>query len=216
MVRRPSTGRRLSITLIGLFKRKRKKIGLTLEQLASLSGIDVEILTRMEANPDAARSDHRLLYDHAVVLARALGLSPSEMPGLRSASRAEEQDAPLRALQKQLLAAPLLLFEGRSGECYHGASDRLATSDHFTIKIGDSSLEPMFAHGALLGFSSTTPGKDGDLVLLRSLTIGDLALRRVDGGVLTGLSPWMPALVHDRKEWHPLGRLEVVLPRGLI
>ncbi|MGZ3426468.1 MAG: helix-turn-helix domain-containing protein, partial [Polyangia bacterium] len=58
---RASSSRRLSPTLMKIFQRKREQIGLSIAQVAKLTGIDLEELTRFEGT----NGQHRLVYDHA-------------------------------------------------------------------------------------------------------------------------------------------------------
>ncbi|HWE28924.1 MAG TPA: helix-turn-helix transcriptional regulator, partial [Polyangia bacterium] len=77
---KPSSSRRLSPTLMRIFQRKREQIGLSIAQVAKLTGIDVEELTRFEGT----NGQHRLVYDYAVLVARVLGIAPKDLPGLRN------------------------------------------------------------------------------------------------------------------------------------
>ena len=72
-----------------VFQRKREQIGLSLEQLAKLTGIDEEELARFENT----QGGHRLVYDHAVLVAKVLGIRPHDMPGLRRGGSSANKDA---------------------------------------------------------------------------------------------------------------------------
>src|SRR6202012_2286793 len=108
---KPSSSRRLSPTLMGIFQRKREQIGLSIAQVAKLTGIDVEELTRFEG----PNGQHRLVYDHAVLVARVLGIAPKDMPGLRSGKEPRDAvGAALGSLQTTLTMGPMLTFEGKA------------------------------------------------------------------------------------------------------
>ena len=207
---KPSSSRRLSPTLMRIFQRKREQIGLSIAQVAKLTGIDVEELTRFEGT----NGQHRLVYDHAVLLARVLGISPKDMPGLRSGK--EPRDAvgsALGSLTTTLLSGPLLTFEGKSGERFGGDLERIGTTPHFGVKLGDAALGEAWPKGALLGFLMDASPSPGDVVLLRHKKTKQLALRRATGQAWAPLAAWQPSFPVGG-DWLPVARLQVVLPRA--
>jgi hypothetical protein len=207
---KPSSSRRLSPTLMRIFQRKREQIGLTIAQLGKLTGIDEEELLRFEGT----NGQHRLLYDHAVLIARVLGIRPQDMPGLRSTREAKDAvGAALGSLMTTLVSGPLLTFEGKQGERFGGDLERVGTTPHFAVKLGDSSLGEAWPKGALLGFVMDAGPQAGDVVLLRNKRSKQLALRRVTGQAWAPLAPWQPAYPVGG-EWVPVARLQVVLPRA--
>jgi transcriptional regulator with XRE-family HTH domain len=207
---RPSSSRRLSPTLMRIFQRKREQIGLSIAQVAKLTGIDVEELTRFEGT----NGQHRLVYDHAVLLARVLGVSPKDMPGLRSAKEARDAvGAALGSLMTTLCTGPLLTFEGKQGERFGGDLERVGTTPHFGVKIGDSSLGETWPRGALLGFLMDSAPAGGDVVLVRHKKTKQLALRRATGQAWAPLASWQPSFPVGG-DWLPVARLQVVLPRA--
>ncbi|HEX9101067.1 MAG TPA: helix-turn-helix transcriptional regulator [Polyangia bacterium] len=207
---RASSSRRLSPTLMRIFQRKREQIGLTIAQVAKLTGIDLEELTRFEGT----NGQHRLVYDHAVLVARVLGISPKDMPGLRSSK--ESRDAvgsALGSLSTTLCGGPMLTFEGKTGERFGGDLERVGTTPHFGVKLGDASLGDPWPKGALLGFlMDASPGK-GDVVLLRHKKTKQLAMRRATGQAWAPLAAWQPSFPVGG-DWLPVARLQVVLPRA--
>src|SRR5947207_3240435 len=66
---------RLAVQLGRVLKRKREGIGLTLGQAASLSGINLSDIASYEGGGKTP-------FDHALILARILGISPGELPGM--------------------------------------------------------------------------------------------------------------------------------------
>jgi hypothetical protein len=201
--------RRMSVTLGKIFERRREAIGLTLAQVAKLSGIPEPELKVYEA-PTATV---RLPYDHAVVLARVLGIPPQEMPGLRPREVKDDVGGQLVELVRAVLSGPVVTFEGKGGERYSGDVDRLATTPGFAIRVGDASLGENWPRGALLAFTSEQ-AVAGDVVLLRHRRSKLLALRRLVPPALNGLAPWQPAYVAGG-EWLAIGRLQLVLPRSM-
>lgn len=207
---KPSSSRRLSPTLMRIFQRKREQIGLSIAQVAKLTGIDVEELTRFEGT----NGQHRLVYDHAVLLARVLGISPKDMPGLRSGK--EPRDAvgsALGSLSTTLCAGPMLTFEGKTGERFGGDLERVGTTPHFGVKLGDASLGDSWPRGALLGFLMDASPSPGDVVLLRHKKTKQLALRRATGQAWAPLASWQPSFPVGG-EWLPVARLQVIVPRA--
>jgi hypothetical protein len=204
---KPSSSRRLSPTLMKICKRRREQIGLTIPQLADLTGIDEEELQRFEATG----GNHRLVYDHAVVLARALGLKAQELPGLRLVK--EDKD-PVLAAYDALVAAYtqglVITFEGKSGERYGGDISRLGTTPQFALKIGDASLGSEWPKGALLGFITEDP-RNNDVALIRQKRGKQVALRRLVEKSWAPLSRWQPP--YSIADWVAFARLQVVLPR---
>jgi hypothetical protein len=205
---RPSSSRRLSPTLMKIFQRRRYQIGLSIPQVAELAGLEQEELTRFEAT----NGQHRLLYDHVVVVARVLGLRPHELPGLRRKEPRDVVPAQLETLQRTLLTGPLLTFEGKPGERFVGDLDRALTAPEFSLRIGDRTLGDPWPEGALLGFVADANPRRGDVVLLRHRKSKQLALRRLSPPVYAPLAPWMPSLMLDA-DWIAIGRVNVILPR---
>jgi transcriptional regulator with XRE-family HTH domain len=207
---KPSSSRRLSPTLMKIFQRKREQIGLSIAQLAKLTGIDEEELMRFEGTNGA----HRLNYDHAVLLARVLGVRPQDMPGLRSAKDAKDAvGSSLGALATALVSGPLVTFEGKAGERFGGDLERIGTTPHFGIKLGDGSLGDGWPKGALLGFVVDAAPQPGDVVLVRNKRGKMLALRRATGNAWAPVAPWQPSYPTGG-DWIPLARLQVVIPRA--
>ncbi len=206
---KPSSSRRLSPTLMKVFQRKREQIGLALPQLAKLTGIEEEELTRFEGT----NGGHRLVYDHVVLLARVLGIRPDEMPGLRSGRKPKSAaGAALGSLETALLAGPVLTFEGKSGERFGGDLERLGTTPHFAIRLGDGSLGEGWPKGGLLGLLMDASPSPGDVVLLRHKKTRQLALRRTATPAWAPLAPWQPAYPQGG-DWVAMARLQVLLPR---
>jgi hypothetical protein len=206
---KPSSSRRLSPTLMKIFQRRREQIGLSLKQVADLSGIALEDLARFEATQGNAR----LFYDHVVVLARVLGLKPHDLPGMRARDSRDPVKEAIEELERALRGGPRLTFEGQKGERFGGDVDRVVTSPSFGVTIGDSTLEPTFAKGVLLGFLTEFAPKPGEVVLVRHRRSKLLALRRNLPPQLAGLAAWQPAYVGGG-EWIAVGQLQIVLPRG--
>jgi hypothetical protein len=206
---RPSSSRRLSPTLMKVFQRKREQIGLTLEQVAKLTGIELEELVRFEGT----NGNHRLVYDHVVLVARVLGVRPQDMPGLRGGHRTRDAvGTGLGALQTALLAGPLLTFDGKSGERFAGDLDRVGTTPHFAVRLGDGSLGEGWPEGALLGFVMDAAPQPGDVVVLRNKRVKQLALRRATAAAWAPLASWQPSHAHGG-DWAATARLQVLLPR---
>jgi transcriptional regulator with XRE-family HTH domain len=204
---RPSSSRRLSPTLMQIFARRRKQIGLSLEQIAKVSGVEKEELERFENTQGA----HRLLYDHAVVVARVLGLKPNDLPGLRSKEDRDDAQSAAAELYRAVIAGPTLTFEGKSGERFGGDVERVLTTPAFALKVGDDSLGAPYPKGTLLFFTGGEP-KPGDVALLRHKRSKTLALRRMEPPKWNGLASWQPQYP-VAPEWVSIGRLQVVLPR---
>ena len=206
---KPSSSRRLSPTLMKVFQRKREQIGLSLAQVAALTGIDEEELVRFEGT----NGQHRLVYDHVVLLAKVLGIRPTDMPGLRSGREAKDAaGAALGSLQTALLSGPILTFEGKSGERFGGDLERVGTTAHFGVKLGDGTLGEGWPKGALLGFVLDTQPEPGDIVLVRNKRVKQLALRRASQASWQPIAPWQPAYPATG-DWSAMARLHVILPR---
>ncbi len=199
--------RRLTSTLLRIFSRRRLQIRLSTEQLSRLSGISVEQLATLE-NP---RPGQTLSYEHAIVLARALGVSSDEMPGLRRRDQRAHLSVTLSDLERAMIASPLLRFEGKHGERYGGDVERAASSKAYTDRIEDDSLVPSFSRGSMLAFLSGTRPKVGSTLLLRHLRSSILALRRYEPPAYAGVASWQPGYVAGG-EWHVVGCLEAMLP----
>lgn len=205
---RPSSSRRLSPTLMRIFQRKREQIGLSIAQIAELTGIEESELVRFEGTGGG----HRLIYDHAVLVARVLGLRPQDLPGLRAKEGRDAVGAALGSLATALFAGVILSFEGKTGERFGGDLERLGTTPHFAVRLGDDSLGPAWPRDALLGFTMAVSPPLGDVVLLRHRRTQALALRRAEREAWAPLVGWQ--LAYPRVgEWAPLGRLQAVLPR---
>jgi transcriptional regulator with XRE-family HTH domain len=192
-----------------IFQRRREQIGLSVNQVSDLSGISVEDLARFEATQGNAR----LFYDHVVVLARVLGIKPNELPGLRARDAKDPVREHVEQLERALRGGPRLTFEGQKGERFGGDVDRVLTAPSFAVSIGDSSLEPRFGKGALLGFCAESAPRPGDVVIVRHRKSKLLGLRRLNPPELKGLAAWQPAYVAGG-EWIAVGQLQVVLPHG--
>jgi hypothetical protein len=207
-----SRQQRLSPTVLKIFQRKREQIGLSLEQLSKISGISLEDLKRM----DRVDADYRLTYDHAVVLARVLGIGPQEMPGLRARPTKDGPAERLEQIQSWLLSGPVVTFEGASGERFGGDVERVTVTPSFAVKLGDGSLGDAWGPGMVLGFvacGGDVQPRAGDVVLLRHRRSRTLALRRLMPPAFVGLAPWQPSYVASSGEWLAVGRLGVILPR---
>jgi transcriptional regulator with XRE-family HTH domain len=190
-----------------IFQRRRKQIGLSLEQIAKLSGVEKEELERFENTQGA----HRLLYDHAVVVARVLGLKPGELPGLRAKDDRDDAQSAAAELYRAVLAGPTLTFEGKSGERFGGDVERVLTTPAFALQVGDDSLGAPYPKGTLLFFTGGE-AKPGDVALLRHKRSKTLALRRLEPPKWSGIQSWQPQYP-VAPEWVTIGRLQVVLPR---
>lgn len=208
---RPSSSRRISPTLMRIFQRRRKEIGLSLEQLARLSGVSVEELTRFENT----QGQHRLVYDHAIVLARILGLKPSDMPGLRGKEGPPDVATMAAQLERAILSGPLLVYEGTRGERFGGPLERAVIAPAFGVQLADATLGVEWPRSALLGFVIDPAPRPGEVVIIRHRRTKQLALRRLQPPTYVGLAPWQPAHpASTGSEWTPLARLHVILPRG--
>jgi transcriptional regulator with XRE-family HTH domain len=206
---RPSSSRRLSPTLMRIFQRRREQIGLSIEQVAKLTGIEEEELVRFEGT----NGNHRLVYDHVVLIAKVLGVRAEDLPGLRARETKDAIASSINALTTTILSGPMLVFEGKSGERYGGDHERVGTTPHFSVRIGDSSLGEVFPKGALLTFVADLQPKNGDIALLRHRKTKQLSLRRVTPSSFVGLASWQPGFVAPSPDWTPVARLQVVLPR---
>jgi transcriptional regulator with XRE-family HTH domain len=206
---RPSSSRRLSPTLMKVFQRKREQIGMSIAQLAKLTGIEEEELLRFEGT----NGQHRLVYDHVVLLARVLGVRPQDMPGLRARETKDATASALSSLATALMAGPMITFEGKAGERYGGDLERLGTTPHVGVRIGDGALAELFPRGALLAFVADVSPAPGDVVLLRHRRTRQLAMRRVSASLFAPLASWQPAYPSPSPDWHPVARLQIVLPR---
>jgi transcriptional regulator with XRE-family HTH domain len=206
---KPSSSRRLSPTLMRIFQRRREHIGLSIEQVAKLTGIEEEELMRFEGTS----GNHRLVYDHVVLLAKVLGVRADELPGLRGRETKDAIAAAIGSLSTTVMAGPMLVFEGKSGERYGGDHERVGTTPHFSVRIGDSSLGEVFPKGALLTFVADLQPRHGDIALLRHRKTKQLSLRRVMPTLFVGLASWQPGFAAPSPDWTPVARLQVVLPR---
>ena len=202
-----SSGRRLSATLVKIFRRRREEIGLTVQQVSKLSGIDQGELDKYERGSD----DVRVTFDHAVILGRVLGVRPQEMPGLRPREHKGDLPTAVDELRTVLAAAPTLLFEGRGGERLQGDLDRIGTTPAFSVQIGDNTLGESYGKGTLLAFVADADASPGDVLLLRHRRSKLLALRRLTPPTYNGLAAWQPAYV-VADDWVAIGRLVVTLP----
>jgi transcriptional regulator with XRE-family HTH domain len=199
--------RRLTPTLLKIFSRRRQQIRLSLDQLSRISGISLGSLEAL----DQGKPGTSITYDQMVVLSRVLGVGVEQLPGLRKRETRSHLGELVGELERILLAAPLLRFEGKSGERYGGDVERAAASKAFTVRVEDESLEPALARGALLGFMSGSKPQPGAILLLRHRRSALLAMRRNVPPSYTGLVPWQPGYVVGG-EWHLVGSLEVILP----
>ncbi len=202
-----SSGRRLSATLVKIFRRRREEIGLTLQQVSKLSGIDLTELDRYERGVE----DMRVTFDHAVILGRVLGVRPQDMPGLRPREQKGDLPSAVDELRTVMAASPMLLFEGRGGERLQGDLDRIGTTPAFAVQIGDNTLGEQYGKGTILGFVADMEASPGDVLLLRHRRSKLLALRRLTPPTYNGLAAWQPAYV-VADDWVAIGRLVVTLP----
>jgi transcriptional regulator with XRE-family HTH domain len=211
-----SSARRLSPTLMRIFQRRRQAIGLSLDQTSKLSGIAEADLSWLQQDG----VEHRLTYDHAIVLARVLGVPASEMPGLRPRDRRLDLATALGELERVVLSGPLLRFEGRGGERFGGDVERVASAPSFAVRIDDSSLGDAWPKGTVIGFQRDAQPEPagGSLALLRHRRSALIALRRVAEEGYVGLAPWQPAYPRtaaglvEGGEWLVIGVGVVVLP----
>ncbi|MGZ3426309.1 MAG: hypothetical protein ACXVCV_06650, partial [Polyangia bacterium] len=149
-----------------------------------------------------------------VLVARVLGVSPKDMPGLRSSKEARDAvGAALGSLSTTLCTGPLLTFEGTAGERFGGDLERVGTTPHFGVKLGDASLGDSWPKGALLGFLMDASPSAGDVVLVRHKKTKQLALRRATGQAWAPLASWQPSFPVGG-DWSPVARLQVLLPRA--
>ncbi len=198
--------RRLSSTLGKMFGRRRKEIGLSLAQVAKLTGIGEPELAQYETGAVT-----RLPYEHAIVVSRVLGIRSQDMPGLRPREERDDVPSKLAELTQLIMAGPTVTFDGRAGEHFGGDVDRLTTMPAFALQILDHSLGEAWPKGSLLAFVSEVP-QPGDVVILRHRRSKVMALRRLTPPTYAGLQPWQPAYVAGG-EWTAIGRLSVVVPR---
>ena len=194
-----------------IFQRKREQIGLSMQQVAKLTGIDVEELTRFEGT----NGQHRLVYDHAVLAgARARHRAQGHAGAALVQGVARRRRRRARPLcQTTLCSGPLLTFEGKSGERFGGDLERVGTTPHFGVKLGDATLGENWPRGALLGFLMDASPSPGDVVLVRHRKTKQLALRRATGKAWAPLAAWQPSFPVGG-DWLPVARLQVVLPRA--
>ena len=206
---KPSSSRRLSPTLMRVFQRRREQIGLSIEQVSKLTGIDLQELVRFEGT----NGNHRLVYDHVVLLAKVLGVRPEDMPGMRTRESRDPVAGAIAQLTTALLAGPMLTFEGKSGERFGGDHERVGTTSHFSVKLADSTLADVWPKGALLTFVADLSPKSGDVAMLRHRKTKQLAMRRVLPMLLAPICVWQVAFPMPSPDWQPIARLQVVLPR---
>ena len=199
---------RMSTTLAKVFQRRREQIGLSIDQVSKLSGINEAALKGYETR---RRGPTGCSDDHAVILARVLGVRPQEMPGLRPRETKDDVQGLVSEVSRAVLSGPLITFEGRNGERFGGDLDRLTTAPAFALQIGDNSLGDAWPKGSLLSFVAEQP-LPGDVTLLRHRRSKLLALRRLTPPTYNGLMPWQPAYV-AAGEWMAVGRVQMVLPR---
>jgi hypothetical protein len=121
--------------------------------------------------------------------------------------------AAIGALQSALLAGPVLTFEGKSGERFGGDLERVGTTLHVCVQLGDGSLGEGWPKGALLGFLMDASPAPGDVVLLRHQHTKQLGLRRATAQAWAPLAPWQPAYPRGG-DWLSMARLSVLLPRA--
>lgn len=206
---KPSSSRRLSPTLMRVFQRRREQIGLSLEQLAKLTGIDLQELLRFEGT----NGNHRLVYDHAVLVAKVLGVRPEDMPGMRQREHRDPILAGVTALTTTLLAGPMLTFEGKQGERFGGDHASVGSTPHFSVRLADSTLTDVWPKGSILCFVADLQPKVADVAMLRHKKTKQLAIRRVTPKVYAPICVWQIAFESPSPEWSPVARLQVVLPR---
>ena len=156
---------------------------------------------------------HRLVYDHAVILAKALGVRSEDMPGMRTRETKDPIGSAVSTLATTAMSGPMLTFEGKAGERFGGDHERVGTTPHFSVKVGDSSLAEVFPKGALLTFVADSQPQLHDVVLLRHRKTKQLAMRRLTKTQLAPLVSWQPAYPSPSSDWQPVARLQVVLPR---
>jgi transcriptional regulator with XRE-family HTH domain len=203
----PADERRLTPTLLKILSRRRQQIRLSLDQLARLSGISIHHLEQFE-QPKVGQT---ITYDQVVVLARVLGIQVDQLPGLRPRENRPHLGVLLAELERTMLGAPMLRFEGKHGERFGGDVERAAGSKACTVRVEDDSLEPVLPRGSLLGFMSGTTQRPGHILLLRHRRSALLALRRNEPPNFAGLLAWQPSYVAGG-EWHVIGSMEVLLP----
>jgi transcriptional regulator with XRE-family HTH domain len=206
---KPSSSRRLSPTLMRVFQRRREQIGLSIEQLSKLTGIELQELIRFEGT----NGNHRLVYDHVVLIAKVLGVRPEDMPGMRVREARDPIAGSISNLTTAVLAGPLLTFEGKSGERFGGDHERVGTTPHFSVKLTDSTLADVWPKGTVLTFVADLQPKAGDIAMLRHRKTKQLAMRRVMPMLLAPICVWQVAFPMPSPDWQPIARLQVVLPR---
>lgn len=188
-----------------MISRRRKAIGLSLAEAAKLTGIEQKALAGYEANPPT----ERVLYDHAVVLARALGILPSEMPGIRHQPDKAPRD-PVADLEQAYAQGPVVTLEGAHGERFGGDIERVFVTPTFALKITDGAFAERFAKGATLGFVGDPKLKIGDVALIFHRRTRALALRAFLPPSYEKIASWQPSYVANA-DWSVVGRLQIVL-----
>jgi transcriptional regulator with XRE-family HTH domain len=207
---KPSSSRRLSPTLMKVFQRRREEIGLSLSQLARITGVDRAELERFENTG----GNHRLIYDHVVVIARALGIKAADLPGMRAKEDRPDATSHVEELHRTLSSGPVLTFEGASGERFGGPVERVGVVPGFAVRIGDASLHEVYAQGTLLAFVGDAAPRPGDVAVLRHRKSKQLLLRRLQPPRWNGLVSWQPAQpAGTGADWVPVARLLLVLYR---
>ena len=197
----PSTSR-LAAQLGKLLKRKREAIGLSLSHCSGLAGISAVDIAEYEAGAKTP-------YDHAMVLARVLGLSPTELPGFRSSSESPVKGA-IASAMTGLKETMRLVYHG-VGDRFEGPVDAVAGVTEFSVEIGDQHI-PEYPRGMLLAFmrdksapiaASFAPG----IVMAHHVGSRMMAMRRIQEDLLVGLAADIPSFHLDRKAWEIVGRL---------
>ena len=205
---KPSSSRRLSPTLMKVFQRRREQVGLSIKQVAKLAGIEEAEYARFEGT----QGNHRLVYDHVIVVARVLGVPPHELPGLRLRAPTGDGKAIIADVERALRAGLVLVFEGTQGERFVGDAERVGATPSFALEVGDVSLSPTWPVKTLLGFVAESRPQPGQVVVLRNRMSHFLALRRFSPPSYLGIAPWQAAYVAGSGEWVCVARLQVVLP----
>ena len=201
-----SSNSRLATQLGRILKRKREQIQLSLQQIASLTGIAPADITSYE-------SGGRTPYDHAFLLARVLGIPPLEMPGMRGAGDSPVRGALTAAMQGLSETVRLRYRCEAPEEHLDGPVDALKGVTEFCVEIADDNLLE-YPRGTLLGFvkdRGNQPFNDPGVVLAHHWRSRVMTLRRIQDHLLVGLHPEVPSYHLDKGAWEILGRLAIVL-----
>lgn len=196
---------RLALILGRVIKRRREAIHLTLAQVASMTNISQTQLAGYEAGSKTP-------YDHAILLARLLGIRLDDLPGLRASSTTPLLAA-IEETRRRAGETMRFAYTCERGEKLLGATDTLTGLSEFIVEIDDSSIAG-YPRGTMLGFlreRGTPPRLDPGLVVAQHRRSRLTVLRLVRGDVLVGLAKHVPCYQFERDAWDILGHLVLVV-----